>query len=66
VGVLSEGLTRAPEGSAEQLGLLYHLGKAHEEAGHANEAAVCYRQILDQDRSFLDVNERLTALGVKV
>lgn len=62
VAVLSAGLDQAEAGSPESLGLLYHIGRAHEQAGRQDAAQECYRNIQAQDRSFLDVGKRLASL----
>jgi tetratricopeptide (TPR) repeat protein len=62
IRVLSEGIEHAAEGSREEHGLRYHLGRAHEQAGAMDEAAECYRAIKAADPTFLDVNRRLKSL----
>ncbi len=62
ITVLEDGLAYAPEGSREQLGLRYHLGRAHEQAGQDEQAAECYRAIRAADAAFLDVGQRLRRL----
>lgn len=62
VKVLTDGLGKAESGSQQQLGLLYHIGKAHEQAGRIDQARDFYGQIQEQDRSFLDVGKCLAAL----
>ena len=64
VATLSSGLERAEEGSQQYLGLLYHIGKAHEQAERPEAARECFEKIQAQDRSFLDVGKRLAALPV--
>lgn len=62
VKVLRAGLAHAAEGSREQHGLRYHLGRALEQAGQPAEAAECYREIKAGDPTFLDVGHRLKKL----
>ena len=66
VEVLGAGLPRADEGSAEFLGLLYHMGQAHQQAGRGDKASECYLKIQEQDRNFLDVGKRLAELDCQV
>jgi tetratricopeptide (TPR) repeat protein len=60
VAVLEEGLRAATDGSEEQLGLVYHLGRAHEQAGRQEEAAECYGRAHELSPTFLDVAKRLS------
>jgi tetratricopeptide (TPR) repeat protein len=46
----------------DRLGLLYELGKLHEESGRREPALECYKTILSEDPSFADVAERMTQL----
>ncbi|MBK7046138.1 MAG: tetratricopeptide repeat protein [bacterium] len=62
IRVLREGLGHAAEGSREQHGLRYHLGRALEQAGQSDEAVECYRAIRVSDPTFLDVGHRLKRL----
>jgi tetratricopeptide (TPR) repeat protein len=62
VDVLEAGLEAAKAGSQEFLGLLYHIGRAHEQAGRMDEALAHYTRIQEQDRSYLDVGKRVAAL----
>lgn len=62
IDVLKAGLAHASDGSREQHGLRYHLGRAHEQAGRQDEAAECYRTIRSSDPTFLDVGQRLKRL----
>lgn len=62
VAALRAGLTHASDGSREQHGLRYHLGRALEQAGRTDEAAECYREIRAADPTFLDVGQRLKRL----
>ncbi|MBM4130482.1 tetratricopeptide repeat protein [bacterium] len=64
ISALRAGLARAAEGSRELHGLRYHLGRALEQAGRADEAAECYREIRAADPAFLDVGQRLKRLVV--
>lgn len=64
VAVLTAGLEKAVAGSPESLGLLYHIGRAHEQAGRLDSAQECYRSIQQQDRSFLDIGKRLASLAM--
>ncbi len=60
--ILTAGLDLPEEGSRQQLGMLYHLGRAQEQAERFEEAEHCYKQIYAIDRSFLDVGKRLAEL----
>jgi tetratricopeptide (TPR) repeat protein len=62
VAVLTQGLEKVGEGTQESLGLLYNIGRAHEQAGRQDEAVACYEKIQGQDRSFLDVGKRMSSL----
>ena len=62
VKVLHAGLFHAADGSREQHGLRYHLGRAYEQAGDQAKAAECYRAIRAADPTFLDVGQRLKRL----
>ncbi len=62
VKVLHAGLFHAAEGSREQHGLRYHLGRAYEQAGEQAKAAECYRAIRAADPTYLDVGNRLRRL----
>lgn len=62
ITALRAGLAHAAEGSREQHGLRYHLGRALEQAGRTEEAAACYREIRAADPTFLDVGHRLKRL----
>ncbi len=62
VAALRAGLAHATDGSREQHGLRYHLGRALEQAGRSEEAAECYREIRAADPTFLDVGQRLKRL----
>ncbi|MBK8166295.1 MAG: tetratricopeptide repeat protein [bacterium] len=62
ITALQAGLVHAADGSREQHGLSYHLGRALEQAGRVDEAADCYRQIRAADPTFLDVGHRLKRL----
>lgn len=63
VKTLTEGLTKAAEGSHEYLGLLYHIARAHEQAERPQQAVEFYEKIQAQDRAFLDVGKRLASLS---
>jgi len=60
---LTAGLDLPEEGTRQQLGLLYHLGRAQEQAQRYDEAQDCYQQIHALDRSFLDVGKRIAELS---
>jgi tetratricopeptide (TPR) repeat protein len=62
VKVLHAGLFHTTDGSREQHGLRYHLGRAYEQAGEQAKAAECYRAIRAADPTFLDVGQRLKRL----
>ena len=62
VAVLRAGLTHTGDGSREQHGLRYHLGRAYEQAGQTEDAAECYKAIRGSDPTFLDVGQRLKRL----
>lgn len=62
ITVLKDGLVHAPDGSREQHGLRYHLGRAYEQANQDEQAAECYRAIRAEDAAFLDVGQRLRRL----
>jgi len=62
ITVLRTGLTHTTAGSREEHGLRYHLGRALEQAGQAEQAAECYRSIRASDPTFLDVGQRLKRL----
>jgi tetratricopeptide (TPR) repeat protein len=62
VTALEAGLAHTADGSREQHGLRYHLGRALEQAGRVDEAAECYRRIRAADPTFLDVGHRLKRL----
>jgi len=61
--VLTAGLDLPEEGSRQQFGMLYHLGRAHEQADRFEDAEQCYNKINNKDRTFLDVRKRLAALS---
>ncbi len=62
IAVLTDGLDVPEEGSREYLGLLYHIGRAHEQGGNGDEALRLFEMILKQDPGFLDVSRRLSKL----
>jgi tetratricopeptide (TPR) repeat protein len=62
VDTLTAGLEQAQPGTQEYLGLLYHIGRAHEQAGRADEALAFFMKIQEQDRSYLDVGKRVAEL----
>lgn|GEM_PF-1211339 len=63
IEVLNKALELPEEGSREQLGLLYHLARAHEDSGTGDEALALYERIHAMDRTYLDVGRRLAALS---
>ena len=62
ITVLTSGLQFAEEGSRENLGLRYHIGRAHELADRPDPAADIYEQIQATAPNFLDVSTRLNQL----
>ncbi len=60
IAVLTDGLDVPEEGSAEYLGLLYHIARAHEQNKNVDEAQRLFEMILNQDPGFLDVSRRLS------
>lgn len=62
VEVLGRGLDITGVEPKEQLGLIYHSGRAHELAGRRDEAREQYAKAHDISPSFLDVEERLSSL----
>ena len=51
-------------GEEEKLGLIYHLGRAHEQAGHGPDARQCYERAHGISPAFLDLEKRLADLAV--
>lgn len=62
INVLSEALSVPADGSHEKLGLLYHLGRAYEQAERDGEAQAAYLQIQEAKPGFLDVGRRLSLI----
>ncbi len=62
VGVLEKGLQDGHLDAAGKLGLLYHLGKAHQDAGDRASAIRCFEDIVAVDPDYLDVGKRLGKL----
>lgn len=60
--VLEKGLQADHLQDAEKLGLLYHLGQAHEQAGRLDQAAECFEKIMESDPAYLDVDKRLSRI----
>ena len=63
IAVFERGLSVPKSTSQEQVGLLYHAGRAHEEAGRPEQAVEFYRKAHAVQPAFLDVAERLSRLG---
>lgn len=61
-GVLEKGLQAGHLKDGEKLGLLYHLGQAHEQAGRLDQAAECFERIKAADPGYLDVDRRLSKI----
>ncbi len=59
-----EGALAVPVGkAADQLGLLYQLGRAHETADHEDDARDYFERVQAVEPSFLDVGQRLATLA---
>ncbi|PID80482.1 hypothetical protein CSB20_07305 [bacterium DOLZORAL124_64_63] len=63
IEVLSKALSVPEQGSGEHLGLLYHLGRAYEQAEMDVEAQAAYLVIQEKKPGFLDVSRRLSAIA---
>lgn len=66
IEILSQALSIPEEGSSEHLGLLYHLGRAYEQAEQEIEAQAAYRKIQETTPNFLDVGRRLSTIESKI
>jgi tetratricopeptide (TPR) repeat protein len=63
IAIFERGLS-VPEATAqEQVGLLYHAGRAHEDAGRPEQAREFYTKVHAVQPTFLDVIDRLRKLG---
>ncbi len=59
-----EGALEVPvDKAADQLGLLYQLGRAHETADHEDDARDYFERVQAVEPSFLDVGQRLATLA---
>jgi len=65
IEVLGKVLSVPEQGSHEHLGLLYHLGRAYEQAQMDDEAQAAYLMIQETKPGFLDVGRRLHAIESK-
>jgi tetratricopeptide (TPR) repeat protein len=63
ITVLTSGLQFAEPESRENLGLRYHIGRAHELAERPDPAAEIYEEIQTAAPNFLDVSARLAQLS---
>jgi len=63
ITVLTSGLQFAEADSRENLGLRYHIGRAHELADRPDTAVEIYEEILAVAPNFLDINTRLSQLS---
>jgi tetratricopeptide (TPR) repeat protein len=63
ITVLTSGLQFAEADSRENLGLRYHIGRAHELADRPDPASEIYEGILGVAPNFLDVTTRLSQLA---
>jgi tetratricopeptide (TPR) repeat protein len=61
--VLTSGLQFAEMNSRENLGLRYHIARAHEMADRPDTAVGIYEEILAVAPNFLDINTRLSQLS---
>ena len=61
--VLTSGLQFAGANSRENLGLRYHIARAHEMADRPDTAVGIYEEILAVAPNFLDINTRLSQLS---
>jgi tetratricopeptide (TPR) repeat protein len=64
VATFKNGLDLSGANEKEKLGLIYHLGRAHEQAGRLQEARHCYERAEGITPSFLDIAERLAGIAV--
>ncbi len=62
IAVLARGLEIDTSSHRDQLGLIYHTGRAHEHAGRPKDARRWYEQASEISPSFQDVQKRLAAL----
>jgi tetratricopeptide (TPR) repeat protein len=62
IAIFERGLSVPQATSQEQLGLLYHAGRAHEDAGRPEQAREFYKKVHEVQPSFLDVIDRLRKL----
>lgn len=62
ISVLARGLQIPVADPREQLGLIYHTGRAHEAAGNPEEARAWYTRAGSISPSFQDVQNRLDSL----
>ena len=62
VAILTKAESVPEQGSREHLGILYHLGMAHEQAGDADQAVTFFQRIQDVDSSYHDVSKRMARL----
>jgi tetratricopeptide (TPR) repeat protein len=63
VTVLTSGMEYAEQDSREELGLRYHVARAHEMAERADRALTIYEKIHQVAPGFLDVGKRLAQLS---
>ena len=63
ITVLTSGLQFAEPESRENLGLRYHIGRAHELADRPDPATEIYEEIQAAAPNFLDVSKRLAQLS---
>jgi len=63
ISVLARGLEILVSSPREQLGLIYHTGRAHEAAGNLEEARTWYTRASSISPSFQDVQQRLVSLS---
>jgi tetratricopeptide (TPR) repeat protein len=61
--VLRRAVDTDPGGDDAKVGLLYWLGRAEEEQGHAAEALTCYQRVFAVDIGFQDVSDRVKSLA---
>ena len=62
ITVLTSGLQFAEQDSRENLGLRYHIARAHELADRPDTAGGIYEEILAVAPNFLDITTRLSQL----
>jgi tetratricopeptide (TPR) repeat protein len=62
VKIFEEGLNSNGLPISDRLGLLYELGKLHEERSQVDLALTCYENIVAEDPAFADVVERINRL----